>query len=134
MWRGPALADVADAPFAAATIARLSELRLAALEDRIDADLKLGHGAALVPEIEEAATAHPLRERLCGQLMRALYAAGRQADALGVYEDTRRALATSLGVDPSPGLASVHLAILRGELPAGPAPGPARPGRRRCWG
>src|SRR5262252_3368845 len=125
MWRGPALADVADAQFAAATIARLSELRLAALEDRIDADLELGHGAALVPEIEEAATAYPLRERLRGQLMRALYAAGRQADALGVYEDTRQALATSLGVDPSPGLASVHLAILRGELPAGPAPGPA---------
>ena len=128
MWRGQALAEVADAPFAAATIARLSELRLAALEDRIDADLELGHGAALVPEIEEAATAYPLRERLCGQLMRALYAAGRQADALGVYEDTRQALATSLGVDPSPGLASVHLAILRGELPAGPAPGPAAAG------
>ncbi len=127
MWRGPALADVADAPFAAATIARLSELRLAALEDRIDADLTLGHGAALVPEIEEAATAYPLRERLRGQLMRALYAAGRQADALGVYEDTREALATSLGVDPSPGLASVHLAILRGELPAGPAPGSVAP-------
>src|SRR5262252_1181052 len=125
MWRGPALADVADAPFAAATIARLSELRLAALEDRIDADLELGHGAALVPEIEEAATAHPLRERLRGQLMRALYAAGRQADALGVYEDTREALATSLGVDPSPALASVHLAILRGELPIGQATQPA---------
>ncbi len=129
MWRGPALADVADAPFAAATIARLSELRLAALEDRIDADLALGHGAELVPEIEEVATAHPLRERLRGQLMRALYAAGRQADALGVYEDTRRALATSLGVDPSPALAAVHLAILRGELPTGPAPGQRRPDR-----
>jgi predicted ATPase/DNA-binding SARP family transcriptional activator len=127
MWRGPALADVADAPFAAATIARLSELRLAALEDRIDADLALGDGASLVPEIEEAATAHPLRERLAGQLMRALYAAGRQADALGVYSGTRRALATGLGVDPSPALAAVHLAILRGELPAGPAPGPPAP-------
>jgi predicted ATPase/DNA-binding SARP family transcriptional activator len=123
MWRGPALADVADAPYAAAAIARLSGLRLAALEDRIDADLALGHGAGLVPEIEEASAAHPLRERLAGQLMRALYAAGRQADALGVYEDTRRVLATGLGVDPSPGLAAVHLAILRGELPAGPAPG-----------
>ncbi len=128
MWRGPALADVADAPFAAATIARLSELRLAALEDRIDADLALGDGAALVPEIEEVSAAHPLRERLRGQLMRALYAAGRQADALGVYEDTRQALATSLGVDPSPALAAVHLAILRGELPAGPAAQPAASG------
>jgi len=117
MWRGPALADVADAPFAAPTIARLSELRLAATEDRIDADLALGRGAELVHEIEELATEHPLRERLAGQLMQALYAAGRQADALGVFEATRRELATALGVDPSPGLAAVHLAILRGELP-----------------
>jgi DNA-binding SARP family transcriptional activator len=129
MWRGPALADVADAPFATATIARLSELRLAAIEDRIDADLALGRGAGLVPEVEELATAHPLRERLRGQLMRALYASGRQADALGVYEDTRRALSTGLGVDPSPGLAAVHLAILRGELSPGRlAPGSAAGG------
>ena len=139
LWRGPALADVADAPFAAGTIARLSELRLAATEDRIDADLTLGRGAGLVPEVEELATEHPLRERLRGQLMRALYAAGRQADALGVFEDTRRALADALGVGPSPALSAVHLAILRGELPvplppaepAEPAPpgrsGPARP-------
>jgi len=108
MWRGPALADVADA---------------------IDADLALGRGAGLVPEVEELATAHPLRERLRGQLMRALYASGRQADALGVYEDTRRALSTGLGVDPSPGLAAVHLAILRGELSPGRlAPGSAAGG------
>jgi predicted ATPase/DNA-binding SARP family transcriptional activator len=117
MWRGPALADVADAPFATPTITRLSELRLAATEDRIDADLALGRGAELVPEIEELATDHPLRERLAGQLMQALYAAGRQADALGVFEATRHELATALGVDPSPALAAVHLAILRGELP-----------------
>jgi predicted ATPase/DNA-binding SARP family transcriptional activator len=119
MWRGSALADAADASFATATITRLSELRLAAIEDRIDADLALGRGAELVPEVEELATEHPLRERLRGQLMRALYAAGRQADALGVFEDTRQALATALGVDPSPGLSAVHLAILRGELPGG---------------
>jgi predicted ATPase/DNA-binding SARP family transcriptional activator len=119
LWRGPALADVADAPWAAATIARLSELRLAALEDRIDADLALGRGPELVPEVEALATEHPLRERLRGQLMRSLYAAGRQADALAVFEDTREALAASLGIDPSPGLAAVHLAILRAELPAG---------------
>jgi predicted ATPase/DNA-binding SARP family transcriptional activator len=119
MWRGPALADVADAQFAAPAIARLSELRLAAVEDRIDADLALGDGARLVPEVEQLATEHPLRERLRGQLMRALYAAGRQADALAVFEDTRRTLASALGVDPSPALAEVHLAILRGELPAG---------------
>jgi predicted ATPase/DNA-binding SARP family transcriptional activator len=122
LWRGPALADVADAPWAAGLIARLSELRLAALEDRIDADLKLGRGTELVPEVEQLATAHPLRERLRGQLMRSLYEAGRQADALAVFEDTRQVLAESLGVDPSPGLAAVHLAILRGELPAGPRP------------
>jgi DNA-binding SARP family transcriptional activator len=118
LWRGPALADVADASFAVAAITRLSELRLAATEDRIEADLALGRGAALVPEVEELATGHPLRERLRGQLMRALCAAGRQADALGVYEDTPLALADGLGVDPSPALAAVHLAILRGELAA----------------
>jgi predicted ATPase/DNA-binding SARP family transcriptional activator len=132
MWRGPALADVADAPFAAGTIARLSELRLAAAEDRIDADLALGKGAELVPEVEELAGEHPLRERLRGQLMRALYAAGRQADALGVFEDTRKLLAAQLGVDPSPTLSDVHLAILRAELPRSPAPVPApAPARRR---
>jgi predicted ATPase/DNA-binding SARP family transcriptional activator len=122
LWRGPALADVADTPWAAGMIARLSELRLAALEDRIDADLALGRGPELVAEVEELATEHPLRERLRGQLMRSLYAAGRQADALAVFEDTRQSLAASLGIDPSPGLAAVHLAILRGELPAGPVP------------
>jgi len=122
LWRGPALADVADAPWAAGMIARLSELRLAALEDRIDADLALGRGPELVPEVEQLATEHPLRERLRGQLMRSLYAAGRQADALAVFEDTRQVLAATLGIDPSPGLAAVHLAILRSELPAGPLP------------
>jgi predicted ATPase/DNA-binding SARP family transcriptional activator len=116
LWRGDALADVADAAFAAGTIARLSELRLAATEDRIDAELALGRGAQLVPEIGELAAGHPLRERLRGQLMRALYAAGRQADALRVFEETRQRLAAELGADPSPGLSAVHLAILRREL------------------
>ena len=133
LWRGPALADVADASFATATITRLSELKIAATEDRIDADLALGRGAELVPEVEELATEHPLRERLRGQLMRALYAAGRQADALGVFEDTRQALADALGVDPSPGLAAVHLAILRAPPPRRPRrqpPPPPAPRRR----
>jgi predicted ATPase/DNA-binding SARP family transcriptional activator len=116
-WRGPALADVADAAFAANAITRLSELRLAALEDRIDAELALGRGAELVPELQELAAEHPLRERLRGQLMGALQAAGRTADALTTYENIRRALAEQLGVDPAPALAAVHLAILRGELP-----------------
>jgi predicted ATPase/DNA-binding SARP family transcriptional activator len=125
LWRGPALADAGDAPFAAGPVARLEELRLAATEDRIEADLALGRGAELVPEAEELAAAHPLRERLRGQLMRALYTAGRQADALAVYEDTRQTLAGQLGVDPSPALSAVHLAILRGELePASLAAGP----------
>jgi predicted ATPase/DNA-binding SARP family transcriptional activator len=141
-WRGAALADVADAPFAAAAIARLSELRLAACEDRIDAELALGRGAELVPELQELVAEHPLRERLRGQLMHALQAAGRQADALTAYEDIRRALAEQLGVDPTPALAAVHLAILRGEplpqlppaararsAPAGQEPGRARTAR-----
>jgi predicted ATPase/DNA-binding SARP family transcriptional activator/tetratricopeptide (TPR) repeat protein len=118
LWRGPALTDARDAPFAAAAITRLEELRLAAVEDRIEADLWLGRGAGLVPEAEELVAEHPLRERLRGQLMRALYAAGRQADALAAYQDARRLLADQLGVDPSPALAGVQLAILRGE--AGP--------------
>ncbi len=133
LWRGPALVDVEDAAFAAGPVARLEELRLAATEDRIEADLALGRGAELAPEAEELATAHPLRERLRGQLMRVLYLAGRQGDALAVYEDTRRVLAERLGVDPSPALSAVHLAILRadpelgrpagnGSLPATPVP------------
>ncbi|GLZ15246.1 SARP family transcriptional regulator [Actinomadura sp. NBRC 104425] len=113
LWRGPALADVVDADFAAAPIARLEGLRLAAIEDRIEADLAVGDPAALVPELQALTVAHPLRERLRGQLMRALYAAGRQADALTVYEETRRVLADRLGIDPSPELAELHLAILR---------------------
>ena len=115
LWRGPALADVADAPFAAGAIARLEELRLAAAEDLTEARLTLGQGAELVPDVEELAAAHPLRERLRGQLMRALYTAGRQAEALSVYDQTRRLLADRLGVDPSPELAGVHLAILRAD-------------------
>ena len=133
--------DVEDAAFAPGPVARLEELRLAATEDRIEADLALGRGAELAPEAEELATAHPLRERLRGQLMRVLYLAGRQGDALAVYEDTRRVLAERLGVDPSPALSAVHLAILRadpelghpignGSVPAAPvppAPVPAAP-------
>ncbi|WP_407924299.1 AfsR/SARP family transcriptional regulator [Actinomadura macrotermitis] len=113
LWRGRPLADVADAAWAAAPAARLGELRLAATEDRIDADLALGGGPGLVPELEALTAAHPFRERLRGLLMRALYAAGRQADALRLYDDTRRDLADRLGVDPSAELARVHLAILR---------------------
>ena len=115
LWRGPALADVADAPFAAGPVARLEELRLTAAEDLTEARLTLGQGSQLVADVEELAAAHPLRERLRGQLMRALYAAGRQAEALAVYDQTRRLLADRLGVDPSPELSAIHLAILRAD-------------------
>ncbi len=115
LWRGPALADVADAPFAAGPVARLEELRLTAAEDLTEARLTLGQSSQLVADVEELAAAHPLRERLRGQLMRALYAAGRQAEALAVYDQTRRLLADRLGVDPSPELSAIHLAILRAD-------------------
>ncbi len=123
LWRGPALADVADAPFAAGPVARLEELRLAATEDRIETDLALGRGTELAPELEELTAAYPLRERLRGQLMRALYLAGRQGDALTVYQETRDLLADQLGVDPSPALSDVHLAILRADPSLGAAAG-----------
>jgi predicted ATPase/DNA-binding SARP family transcriptional activator len=115
LWRGPALADVATAQFAAAAVARLEELRLGALEDRIDADLALGRQDAVLAELDELVTAHPLRERLCGQLMRALAAAGRQADALAAYQRLRERLADELGIDPSEELQAVHLGVLRGQ-------------------
>ena len=129
LWRGPALADALDAPYAEATAARLTGLRCAASEDRIDAELALGRHGAVLPELERMAAEHPLRERLQGQLMRALYAGGRQADALAVYERVRHALAEDLGVDPSTELAELHLALLRQDpfltppaRPAGPEP------------
>ncbi|MCO6007372.1 AfsR/SARP family transcriptional regulator [Actinoallomurus purpureus] len=128
LWHGPALADVADMAFATGPIARLEELRIFATEDRVDAELALGDGAGLVPELEELAVRHPLRERVRGQLMRALCAAGRRADALTLYEQTRRQLADALGVDPSPGLTAVHLAILRGETGVSAPDGNGRPG------
>ncbi|MCG5219804.1 BTAD domain-containing putative transcriptional regulator [Streptosporangium soli] len=115
LWRGPALADVGDAPFAEGQAARLAELRLAALEDRIEAELALGAHRDLVTELGQLVAAHPLRERLRGQFMRALYGAGRQAEALTVYEDARRVLADELGADPSAELAGIHLAVLRGD-------------------
>ncbi|MCG5472197.1 winged helix-turn-helix domain-containing protein [Micromonospora sp. LAH09] len=115
LWRGPALADVADVAGVPAQAARLDELRLAAVEDRIEADLALGGHADLVPELRQLVVAHPLRERPRGQLMRALSAQGRPAEALAEFEDARRSLAEQLGVDPSAALAAIHLAVLRGD-------------------
>jgi predicted ATPase/DNA-binding SARP family transcriptional activator len=128
LWRGPALADALDAPFAAAPAARLEELRRAALEDLLEAKLALGRHAEVLAELEALVAEHPLRERLRGQQMRALYGAGRQAEALAVYQATRRALAEELGVDPAPELEAVHLAMLRRD--PGLAVRPAVAGRR----
>ncbi|GAA3792912.1 BTAD domain-containing putative transcriptional regulator [Sphaerisporangium flaviroseum] len=113
LWRGPALADVADAPFAPPHAAHLEEVRLAAREDLVEAELALPEGTSIA-ELGRLVAANPLRERLRGQLMRALHASGQQAAALTVFEETRRLLADELGADPSPELAALHLAILRG--------------------
>ena len=131
LWRGPALADVAAARFAGAAVARFEELRLGAIEDRIEADLRGGAAGRLVPELEELVAAHPLRERLHGLLLRALAGAGRQADALGAYQRLRDRLADELGIDPSEELQAVHLAVLRGERePAEPRPAASGPPHR----
>lgn len=115
LWRGPALADFTFEPFAQADIARLEDLRLAAIEGRVEADLEAGRHTELVGELEGLVEQHPLRERLRGQLMLALYRAGRQAEALEVYQDGRRALVDELGIDPSPTLQQLHASILRQE-------------------
>ena len=112
LWRGPALVDFAYDGFAAAESGRLEDLRLAALEDRIDADLALGRHAELVGEIEALLVAQPLRERLRGQLMLALYRSGRQADALEVYRESRRVLVEELGLEPGPALRQLERQIL----------------------
>ena len=96
------LADFRYQPFAQTEIARLEELRLVALESRIEIDLAAGLAAELVGELEALVGAHPLRERFRGQLMLALYRAGRQAQALAVYQDARRTLVEELGIEPSP--------------------------------
>ncbi|HET9244114.1 MAG TPA: BTAD domain-containing putative transcriptional regulator [Gaiella sp.] len=113
LWRGPALADLVYESFAQAEAARLEELRLAAVEDRIDAELALGRHGELVAELERLVAEHPLRERLRGQLMLALYRSGRQADALAAFHETRRHLDEELGLEPGPELKDLQRAILR---------------------
>ena len=112
MWRGAALAEF-DEPFARIEAARLEELRVAVLEDRIDADLELGRHADLVPELEALVQQHPERERLRGQHMLALYRCGRQADALDTYHEGRRVLDEQLGLRPSAALRELEERILR---------------------
>jgi predicted ATPase/DNA-binding SARP family transcriptional activator len=113
LWRGPPLGDLAYEGFAQAATARLEELRLAALEDRIDAELQLGRHVDLVAELEQLVAEQPLRERLRGQLMLALYRSGRQADALAAYRETRRILDEELGLEPGDELNELQHAILR---------------------
>ncbi|WP_271220825.1 BTAD domain-containing putative transcriptional regulator [Streptosporangium carneum] len=117
LWRGPALADVREAPFAAAEAERLERARLAVLEDRVEADLALGADLDLVAELESLTAAHPFRERLHAQLIRALALNGRGAEALAAYQRIRGLLADSFGSDPGAQLQEAHLAVLRGELP-----------------
>ncbi len=118
LWRGAAMQDVGLQESAAfdAAVTRLEELRLTATEDRFDAEISLGHGVELVTELTDLVAAHPVRERLVAALMRALVASGRVTEALLVYQRTREALADALGVDPSPELSALHVALLRGEL------------------
>ena len=136
-WRGPALADVAFEPFAPPEVARLEELRAAAVEDRVEADLALGRGGELVAELEVLVAGEPLRERLHGQLMLALYRAGRQGEALDVYRDAVRTLDAELGLHPGPELDRLQKAILAQDptlLRGAPAPeeAPAEVDRRRA--
>jgi DNA-binding SARP family transcriptional activator/DNA-binding beta-propeller fold protein YncE len=112
LWRGPPLADLAYAPFAASKIGRLDELRLSALEDRIEADLTLGRHFELVPELTALVAEYPLCERLRVQLMVGLYRTGRQSEALEAYREARRMLAEELGIDPGPELQALEKAIL----------------------
>ena len=136
LWRGPALADFAYDDFAQAEIARLEDLRLAALEQRLDADLALGRELEVLGELEALVQAHPLRERPRGLLMLALYRAGRQSEALHVFQDVRRALGEELGIEPGPSLRELEQAILVHDPALGVAAagrgGPGQARRRRA--
>jgi DNA-binding SARP family transcriptional activator/tetratricopeptide (TPR) repeat protein len=124
LWRGPVLADVAYEPFAQGEIARLEELRLAVVEERIEADLALARHADLVGELQALVGEHPLRERLRGQLMLAQYRSGRQAEALASYHDARGVLTEELGLEPSETLKELQRAILAQDAALKP---PIRP-------
>ncbi|HUK93439.1 MAG TPA: BTAD domain-containing putative transcriptional regulator [Gaiellaceae bacterium] len=134
LWRGPPLADLLFEPFAPPEASRLEELRTAAVEDLIDAELARGAGPDLVAELETLIAEHPFRERFRGQLMLALYRSGRQAEALEAYQETRRALVDELGIEPSAALRGLEQAILRQD-PALESPATGRteapPGEER---
>jgi DNA-binding SARP family transcriptional activator/WD40 repeat protein len=124
LWRGPAFGDLAGEPSIAVEAARLDELRLGAIEDRIEALLTIGEHASVTGELEALTARHPLRERLWEQLMLALYRAGRQADALAAFQRARETLAEELGIDPSPELRRLQERILQQspDLDVGGAP------------
>ena len=113
LWRGTPLVELEGRWFANLFARRLEELHLTAVEVRIDEDLAAGAGARLVPELEQIVADNPYRERPHGQLMRALYAASRQAEALAVYREIRERLSTELGLEPGPELREVEAAVLR---------------------
>ncbi|MGA4851046.1 AfsR/SARP family transcriptional regulator [Streptomyces sp. G5(2025)] len=112
MWRGPVFGDFPGGTICQLACARYEEYRMRAMELRFEAELRLGHHAAMLAELHEAHSNHPLRERFCEQLMVALYRSGRQADALNVYRNMRRHLSDELGIDPSPALRHIEHAIL----------------------
>ena len=131
LWRGEALADLRYESFAQPAIERLEELRVAATEQRVEAELLLGRHAELIPELEALAADYPLRERLHAHLMRALYAAGRHAEALDVYQAMRARFENELGIEPTPSLRALAQAILRHDpelaTRSSPVPGRAAP-------
>jgi ABC-type transport system substrate-binding protein/DNA-binding SARP family transcriptional activator len=133
LWRGPAYADLRYEPALQGEIARLDELQLSMLEERVEADLAAGHTADLVPELQTLVREHPLRERLRGSLMLALYRSGRQAEALDVFADGRRLLVDELGLEPGPELRELERAILTQDPAiAGTPRSPRLPARRRA--
>ncbi|MFL6100296.1 MAG: ABC transporter substrate-binding protein [Actinomycetales bacterium] len=132
LWRGDVLADLEKFEFVEPYAAQLDELRLAALEHRIEAELALGHHAAVLPELRHLVSQHPLREGLRAELMLALYRAGRQSEALSAYQKLRHLLREELGVDPGSRVANLHLAMLSHDpaLDITPTPRPAQPPAR----
>jgi len=131
LWRGTLLADLGDEPVVVRERTRMEELRLGAREDFFEIGLRRGNHADVVAAIEAAAAEHPLRERLQGLLMRALYGSGRQAEALAVYRETKRRLSDELGIDPGPELQKLELLILQHDAslaaPQAQVPSPVRP-------
>jgi DNA-binding SARP family transcriptional activator len=128
LWRGPALADLRYEPWAQAESTRLDELRLTAVEERVETELARGRHAQLVAALEALVVEQPLRERLRGQLMLSLYRSGRQVEALAVYQETRRLLVNELGIEPGPELQELHRRILTQDPTLEPTPVPEADG------